>query len=138
MAYLQENYVEVLASYPMEKWKPLLDFIEILESRSTNDEEEQISVTRFYESDLLRQFLDVVHHKTPIMIVFDWVNWQKGKDFIHNLNSDLSALSIPDLCKIITLLVRADRFNGGLLQSALDKGLVLKLLLEIKKKIVQN
>ncbi|MBN8589816.1 MAG: hypothetical protein J0L94_16000 [Rhodothermia bacterium] len=136
MAYLQENYIEILASYSKEIWNPLLDFVEILESRSTIEEEGQISVSRFYESEILRQFLEVVHHQTPIMIVFDWVNWQQGKDLIRNINSDFSSLLIPDLCKLITLLVRADRFNGGLLQSSIDNGLVLKLLLEIKKKLV--
>ncbi|MBL7979094.1 MAG: hypothetical protein JNN12_12200 [Bacteroidetes Order II. Incertae sedis bacterium] len=134
MPYLHDDYIEVISKYSLEEWEPLMDFIRVLEIKYSSQDQ---GSKKIFETDSveLREFLNIIHYKTPIMIVFDWVNWMEGKRFLQKLDTDFSLFSIPDLCKLMTVLVRADRFNEGLLQSSLENGLIINLLKAVQSKL---
>ncbi|HRR07818.1 MAG TPA: DUF6508 domain-containing protein [Rhodothermales bacterium] len=134
MPLLHDDYIEVISNYSLEKWKPLMDFINVLELKYSTNKQYSKNIFQTHSVEL-RQFLDIVHHQIPIMIVFDWGNWTEGKKILQSIDTDLSSLSVPNLCKLITVLVRADRFNEGLLQSSLENGLILKLLKAIQSRL---
>ncbi len=69
------------------------------------------------------------------MINFDWGEWEEGKEIISNKNFDYNTLDITTKCKIITTIVRADRFREGFLVKCFEEGVILKVLKSIEKNL---
>ncbi|OFX58697.1 MAG: hypothetical protein A2046_10195 [Bacteroidetes bacterium GWA2_30_7] len=67
--------------------------------------------------------------------MFDWVSWTEGSDIIKNKDTDYSKLSTEILCKLITVIIRANRFNEGYLVISFEKGIILKILKGLKQNI---
>ena len=83
------------------------------------------------ESQIVSKFRDVLFDKN-IEIVFDWGNWKEGQDILENENSDYSKLDLITLVKLITTIVRNDRFSTGYLVSKFEDGTILKIIKRVK------
>ncbi len=53
----------------------------------------------------------------------------------NDKNFDFDSVDIPTKCKLITAIVRNDRFCEGALVSAFESGLILKILKSIKRQL---
>jgi len=53
----------------------------------------------------------------------------------NNENFDFEATDLLTKCKLITAIVRNDRFREGALVSAFKSGLILKILKSIEKEV---
>ena len=71
----------------------------------------------------------------PIIISFDWGAWEYGREITSNDEFDFDTLDIPEKCKLITAIVRNDRFCDGALVSAFESGLISRILKSIEKQI---
>ena len=71
----------------------------------------------------------------PIIISFDWGAWEEGRELTSNDEFDFDTLDIPEKCKLITAIVRNDRFCDGALVSAFESGLISRILKSIEKQI---
>ena len=140
------NYIEKIHSYSQQDWLPLLDLIpkiEIIEKFGDDSEAikllEQgiIDMNPYVEHEIVQQFRDVVY-SIPIMIDFDWGSWDEGREIVSNENFDYESLNIPTKCKIITAIVRNDRFCSGRLVEAFESGMMLKVLKSIQKQLTLN
>ena len=87
-------------------------------------------------SNIVSKFHDTIYHKN-IEIVFDWGKWKKGQYILENKNSDFSKLDLITLVKLITTIVRNDRFSTGYLVSKFEDGTILKILYRLRD-IVTN
>ena len=63
-----------------------------------------------------------------VMINFDWGRWEEGSKMINDETFDFDTIDVPDKCKLITTIVRADRFSEGYLSGAFKSGVVLRIL----------
>lgn len=71
-----------------------------------------------------------------LMVSFDWSKWERGRQvYVNHPPSDLSSFDLPDLCNLITMLIRADRFMDGVLSQSFENGFILAVLIEIEKRI---
>ncbi len=70
--------------------------------------------------------------------VFDWGAWEEGKDILFNSDFDYNTLDTITLCKLLTTLIRADRFNEGYLMSCFEKGIVLKIITALENNVKHN
>lgn len=119
--YLEEdNYVEVINGYSKEQWKPLLDLIPEIEKKPS--------------WEILLDFLQITEN-LPIIIVFNWMEWKEGGKMIRDGNFNFDSIDIPTKCKIITRIVRSDRFNEGALELALESGLIYNILKSIERQL---
>ena len=71
----------------------------------------------------------------PILISFDWGSWDLPVKIEKDENFDFDIIDIPTKCKVITTIVRADRFCEGHLVYTFESGLILKILKSIKKQL---
>ena len=85
------------------------------------------------EAEVVWKFHDLVY-KIPIIISFDWPSWEEGREIINDDDYDFNSLDIVAICKLITAIVRNERFCEGALLSAFRNGTMLKLLLAIESK----
>ncbi len=122
MKVLKElDYKNIILSYSIKDWQPLLDLIpEIEEVDKFGDDSEAmklleqgiIDMNPYEEHPIVQQFRDVVY-SIPIMIDFNWGAWDEGREMVSDENFDYNSIDIPTKCKIITAIVRNDRFCSG-------------------------
>ena len=132
----ENNYKEQIDAFTQRDWQPLIELIPKVESTSKFGEweEENILFPYCIEAPIVSQFLHIVY-RLPIIISFDWGAWEEGRKIASNDDFDLDTLDLPAKCKLITAIVRSDRFSEGTLVSAFESGLILRILKSIEKQI---
>ncbi|RKZ14292.1 hypothetical protein DRQ53_11845, partial [bacterium] len=86
---------------------------------------------------VVSRFFEIVYGM-PLIISFDWGAWDEGRTIASDKDFDLDALDLPTLCKLITAIVRNDRFCEGALVAAFESGLILRILGSIQKQIADK
>lgn len=138
----ENNYIETISSYSEEDWQPLLHLIPEIEATEefgevTGGDEIEKGVFTFphiSESAVVFKFHEIVYGM-PIMISFDWTSWDGGRIIVDDDSFDYNSIDIPTKCKIITAIVRNDRFCEGALVEAFESGLILKILKSINNQL---
>jgi len=139
----ENNYKEQIHAFTQQDWQPLIELIPKVESTSKfgerssaeKDEVETIQFPDCIEETIVSQFLDIVY-RLPIIISFDWGAWEEGREIASNDDFDHDTLDLPTKCKLITAIVRNNRFCDGVLVSAFESGLILRILKSIEKQIL--
>jgi hypothetical protein len=140
MSILDNNYVEIINSFTKEQWKPLLDLITIIEKTEKfgevgggeQDSDGVFTMPYSIPSDIVCRFEEIVY-EIPVIINFDWSAWGEGREMLNNKDFDLNTIDIPTKCKLITAIVRNNRFCDGVLVDMFEKGVILKILKSIEK-----
>ena len=89
------------------------------------------------EHKIIEEFREVCYD-IPIIIDFDWGSWGEGRGIVSDENFDYDTIDIPTKCKIITAILRNDRFCDGRLIEAFETGMMLKVLKSIYKQLTFN
>ena len=139
----ENNYKEQIHAFTQQDWQPLIELIPKVESTSKfgewasaeKNEEETIQFQDCIEETIVSQFLDIVY-RLPIIISFDWGAWEEGREIASNDDFDHDTLDLPTKCKLITAIVRNNRFCDGVLVSAFESGLILRILKSIERQIL--
>jgi hypothetical protein len=137
-----ENYIEKINAFTQEDWKPLLDLIpEIEKTKSFGEfhgvartENDELVLPYTVNGKLIDQFLELIY-KMPIIIDFNWAAWDEGREMAGNPDFDFNTIDIPTKCKLITAVVRNDRFCEGALMNAFESGLMLRILKSIDQQL---
>lgn len=141
-----DNYREKINSYTEQDWKPLFNLIPLIEqtdkfgdyTEAMKSLEKGIFIMDPYEEHhVVEQFRKVVY-AIPVMIDFDWPAWDEGRKIVSDDNFDYDSIDIPTKCKIISAIVRNDRFCSGRLVSAFETGMMLKVLRSIQRQAEQG
>jgi hypothetical protein len=138
----EENYVEIINGFTRTHWKPLLDLIPEIERTAKfgemkageKDKDGVIQMPFIHASPVVSRFSQIVYD-LPIIISFDWGKWHEGREIVNNNNFNFNSIDIPTKCKIITAIVRNDRFCEGALNTAFESGFILKILKSIESQI---
>ena len=138
----ENNCEEIIASYAYEDWEPLLALIPRIESMDKFGEYKQPkqnvakvgAIPYYIPVDIVYQFSEIVC-SMPIMIAFDWVKWDEGRKIARDKNFDFDSTNLTTKCKLITAIIRNNRFCEGALVSAFESGLILKILKSIEKEV---
>ena len=123
-------------------WQQLLTLIPEIEKTSNfcewyggdKDEEGIIHLPCSVSAPIVSQFLEIVY-AIPIIINFDWGAWEEGRKIASNEDFDFDTIDLVMKCKLITAIVRNDRFCEGTLVFAFESGLILKILKSIEREI---
>jgi len=138
-----ENYIEKINSYTKEQWKPLIDLITKIEKVEKFGDDTKamklleqgiIDMNPYVEHKIVTEFREACY-SIPIIIDFDWGSWNEGREMVSDDKFDYDTIDIPTKCKIITAIVRNDRFCSGRLVDAFDTGMMLKVLRSISKQL---
>jgi len=140
-----EDYADRVNSYPKRHWAPLLDLIPEIEQAKKFDNdidpefEEKlkkgiIDLSYTNETELVARFRELVYER-EVMIDFDWAKWDEGRTMLRNEKFNYDSIDIPTKCKLITAVVRNDRFCTGALANAFESGIILKILKSIEQQL---
>jgi len=143
MVLSEENYRQKIFSYTREDWQPLMNLIpEIEEALSfgekgggKQDEDRVMQLPFVIPAYVVTQFVDIVY-EMPLMVSFDWPSWEEGQKMLNDPGFDFDSIDIPTKCKLITAIIRNDRFADGTLVQAFESGLVLEILKSIQRQLI--
>jgi len=82
-------------------------------------------------SQKVHDFLDALE-VNGLITIFDWRTWEYGEKIFEN-PSLIETLEFIDIQFLLTLIVRKERFCEGVLMNAIDNGMILKILIQLKK-----
>ena len=77
--------------------------------------------------EIVGQTVQVIR-KLNINPVFDWPQWEEGRSILENKDFDYSSLDTINLCKLLTTIIRADRFSEGYMISCFQNGIMTKII----------
>lgn len=123
-------------------WQPLLDLIpEIEKTESFGDygsltfnENGVGQLSSSSPEAIVMTFLELVY-KIGIVVNFHWSAWDEGREMANDENFDFDTIDVFTKCKIITAIVRSDRFCDGVLLGAFESGIMLALLKSIERQV---
>ena len=144
MVLNENNYRERLYAFTHQDWQPLIGLIPKIESTSkfcekAGGEKNEKGIVQFpymIQAPIISEFLEIVY-SLPIIIDFDWGSWNEGRKIASDENFDFDTLDLTIKCKLITAIVRNDRFCEGALVSSFESGLILRILKSIEKQIAE-
>lgn len=80
------------------------------------------------QSLLIQEFVQFMYDK-KLVVVFAWTEWQEGRDwYALNDESKYNELDIETALKLLTAVIRNDRFNDGALVRAFESGIFPRIL----------
>ncbi|MEA1910800.1 MAG: DUF6508 domain-containing protein [Spirochaetota bacterium] len=141
----ENNYKEKLFAFTNQDWQPFIKIIHKIEKTSYFGELgklEMVDKGVYQESfstfaPIVSEFLEIVYN-LPVIVNFNWKIWKEGWDILNDQNFDFDKLDIPTKCKLLTTVIRNDRFCEGALVSAFKSGLMLNILKSIEKELNSN
>lgn len=140
---MDDTIEEQIGRISINDWKPLFDLIpEIEECQDFGKMAggEKLGDNFYHQlyikpSEVVTKFISIVYDKN-IIIKFAWPKWKEGSNAVENPNTDYSKLDYIFLTKLLTGITRNDRFGEGYLVSHFEKGTILKILKELKVKVM--
>ncbi len=139
----ETNYIFKINSFSKKDWEPLLALIPEIENTNQFSEVKGgacnnngvLTVPYNVPSAVVNRFSEIVYD-LPIIIDFNWSAWTEGREMLKDRDFDFDSIDIPDKCKLITIIIRSDRFCDGALISAFNEGIILEILKSIKRELV--
>jgi hypothetical protein len=80
--------------------------------------------------DFVRVFYDL-----DLGVDFDWTSWTEGERMLNDESYDYTTLDTITLCKLLTAIIRADRFDDGYLIVNFENGVVPKIIRAIQHNV---
>jgi len=120
MVLSEENCESKINALEYRDWQPLLALIPRIETSSSFSEwdgGEQGDDGAFQPpycvmAPVVCEFEDLVYG-IPIAICFSWAKWDKGRGIPSDKDFDFDSIDLVEKCKLITAIVRNDRFCDG-------------------------
>ena len=130
----EENYEETINSYTKHDWQRLFALIPIIENSLKFEEMGDDKTPYLVEKAIVHDFRNAIY-EIPIAVIFDWSSWKEGRKIANDDHLDFDSIDIPTKCKLITAIVRNDRFCEGALVAAFESGFILKVLTSIQRQV---
>lgn len=144
----EENYQDRINSLSKDDWEPLLKLIPEIEKTKKFGEwpseiegdgttESPYVMPYYIEAPIVSKFVSLAY-KIPIIVVFSWGNWSELNTYLKDKSFNFDTIDIPTKCKIITAIIRADRFCDGATIGEFESGVVLRVLKSIERQLMKK
>ncbi|UFH52233.1 DUF6508 domain-containing protein [Spirosoma sp. KNUC1025] len=128
-----------LTSIKTSDWNKLFALIPEIEATETFGEikggdklpDGSIAMPYWNSAKIVDKFLYTVADLDMVPI-YNWASWQEGNRLLDDNRTNYNNLTIETLCKLLTIIIRADRFSDGYLVSMFTNGKMLKIIQAIK------
>lgn len=118
--------LKALAAFAARLREPDASFGNISEATGTGTSDDPIQMPYWQSSSLADEFIDMAYDAGWVAEDFDWPRWMdsnEAKAFLENPNKIASA-NVEQLQKLLTVIIRSDRYCEGTVQQAFDQGLL--------------
>jgi hypothetical protein len=135
MAKNLDEIEQHLQSLSADDWQTLFELIpEIEKTKSFGEWSFGGNQFPYINYDkIVDRFLNVVYD-LELIINFKWPEWDEGRDIFKEENQDFKRFDLVTLCKLMTAVVRNDRFCEGALKSSFECGNMLEIIKAMQEK----
>lgn len=135
-----ENIKQHIDKLKHADWQRLFDLIPRIEKNRKfgenllpiEDKEGNIQISPMMPEKIVHDFTDIMY-ELDLVIGFNWSAWDEGRKIAsENKYENLDTIT---LLKLLTALIRNDRFCDGVLVARFEDGSILKILKELKGNI---
>ena len=126
----QFNFEKEIKLLKKEDFKLLIDLIPEIKSKSEfgtwkdSNEDGTKTFPFVVPVEVVDKFHSIVYD-IPIILPFDWGSWGEGRRILADPNTNYKSFDLVTICKLITGIVRNDRFCEGALVGAFESGYIL-------------
>ena len=140
-----ENLTDRIDTTGAQDWKLLFDLLPQIKSSkkfgrlvgSRRMPDGTMSLPFWLEDEIVSKFFNTAYF-LGIVVVFDWSSWTEGIDILNNPASDFNQYDLSTLCKLLTIIVRGDKFCEGYLINAFETGTVTKIVEAMQAKLYRR
>ncbi|MFD2573642.1 DUF6508 domain-containing protein [Spirosoma soli] len=134
-----EQLAEHLKSIKPNDWNKLFGLIPEIESTEKFGEvrggnklpDGSMTMPYWSSGEIVDKFFYAVND-LDIVPIYNWISWKAGKSLLDNKNTDYATLDIETLCRLLTIIIRADRFSDGYLVGMFENGVMLSIIKAMK------
>ena len=140
-----ENLQEHIKSLRADDWERLFSLLPEIEATKKFGEvivgerlgNGSFAFPYWRSSEIVGKIFHIIH-ELDIVPVFDWTSWDEGKTILNNHDFDYSNLDTITLCKVLTTIERADRFNDGFMVLNFENGTIPKIIKALKQNEIKG
>lgn len=122
-------------------WKLLFDLIPEIEQTTVFGENRPVieledgsyQFPSWINGELISRFTNLA--QDICVIHFDWTQWKAGSEMYHDLQFDYDTVDVLTKCKLISAILRAERFCDGVLATAFENGTIVSILKSLEKQL---
>ena len=81
--------------------------------------------------ETVHEFLDLIS-SSGFQVVFDWPKWEEGRRILSNGAKEIRKADLTTLRKLLTAILRSERFCEGTLHGAIYDGTVSEILRRLR------
>lgn len=136
-----EKLQQHINTLTINDWDKLISLLqEIEDTRNFGElkggeqlENDSITFPYWSSSEAVDKVFKLIH-TLNLVPAFNWTSWAEGQSILNNQDFNYSNLDTITLCKLLTTIVRSDRFNDGFFVFNFENGVIPKII----KTIIQN
>ena len=115
--------LQALAAFGPELRDPHASAGRWADQKGTGTVNDPLTMPYFEPSGLLDRFVSMAYNVDWVKD-FDWSEWSRGAEAkkLMRHNADLSSATVDQIARVITTIVRADRFSEGTLARFFEAG----------------
>ena len=134
------NIDQHLSSLTSSDWNKLFNLLPEIEQTTNFGEMEDIQYLTpdvvfapdFIEADIVIDFTTIAYD-LGLCFSFDWQEWEEGIPIWNNrANENFNKLDPITLCKLITTIIRKDKYSEGTLVNLFKDGTVHRIIIALK------
>ena len=93
-----------------------------------------LSLPFWLEDEIVSRFFNATYF-LGIVSGFDWARWEEGIEILNNPEADFYNYDLETLCKLLTFIVRCDKFCEGYLINCFDTGKMTRIIEAMQAKV---
>lgn len=136
------NAIHPGASTVEKDWQQLFDLLpEIKKTRrfgrlvgSKLMPDGNLSVPFWLEDEIVSKFFNTAY-LLGLVLVFDWAGWSEGIEILNDPDADFRKYDMNTLCKLLTFVVRCDKFCEGYMINCFENGTMPRIIEAMRLKV---
>ena len=133
------NPIEIL---PQKDWQLLFKLLpEIRQKKmfgklvgSKRMPDGNMSLPFWLEDEIVSRFFNAAYF-LGIVSVFEWSSWDEGIAILNNPDANFNDYDLNTLCKLLTFIVRCDKFCEGYMINCFDTGKIAGIIEAMQAKV---
>ncbi len=93
-----------------------------------------MSLPFWLEDEIVSKFFNTAY-LLGIVSVFDWASWKEGIEILNDTDADFNRYDLETLCKLLTFVVRCDKFCEGYLINCFETGKMIQIIEALQAKV---
>lgn len=126
-----------LNALPTAAWQRLVELLSRIEQHEGPFKFVSSTSDHYDSVEVVDDFFKLVHD-LGLVVSFNWPDWEARRNALLDTETDFTRYDTETLCRFITTIVRAERFNEGFLVRCFENGQIQKILLALRDKVFQK